>query len=56
LSGEISEVQIAQTLVVLRAFAEIMGLPSPALEAMLDRAQKDLQDVPRRERPPGPPE
>ena len=50
MSGEISEVQIAQTLILLRAFAEIMGIPSPELEAMLDRAQKDLEEVPRRDR------
>lgn len=50
MSGEISEAQIAQTLILLRAFAEIMGVPGPALEAMLDRAQKDLEDVPRRKR------
>jgi len=55
-AGSLSETQIEQTMIVLRSFGEIMGLPAAALEKVLEKARKDLF-AGRDKRPgPGPPE
>ena len=53
MSGEISELQIAQILISFRAFGEIMGVPPGQLESILARTKDQLGSP--FDGPPGPP-
>ena len=45
--------KVQEALVLLRAWGEINGVPLPQLDAILDKARKDLEFKP--DFPPGPP-
>jgi len=49
----ISGQQIRKSIAELRAFGEIMKVPPPQLEPILDRAEKEMRERP--ESPPGTP-
>lgn len=50
----ISGPKVRQTIVGLRAFGEIMGVPGPQLEAILDKARVELEFKPDNPGPPPP--
>lgn len=52
-SGSITEAQIEQILILLRAFGVIMGVPDAALQNVLDKARTDM--LAGRDERPGPP-
>jgi len=55
-AGSIPEVQIEQTMILLRSFGEIMGLSPAVLEKVLDKARADLFAGQDKRPEPGPPE
>ena len=55
-AGSISEAQIEQTMILLRAFGAIMGVQPQKLEKLLEKARKDLFKAADEKPGQGPPE